>query len=162
MRDLYTAALPLLAVLLPSACARTQPSPSREQRAPSEWPPSGPTLADEIWWDGLEGEKVYQWTSAQTMPAPVGGMTAIVESVRARIGGLDCVSDHAAILIQVLVTAEGDLIDTRIARETTKNDACENLSRLAAFDLEWEPGTIDGEPVHATAAYGFPTEFLYE
>jgi len=88
-------------------------------------------------------------------------MTAIVESVRARIGGLDCVSDHASIQIQVLVTAEGELIDTRIPRET-KNDACENLSRLAAFDLEWEPGTIDGEPVHATAAYGFPIEFLYE
>ena len=161
MRGLYTAALPLVAVLLLSACASTEPTPSEEQRAPSGWPPSGPMLADDIWWDGLEGAKVYQWTSAQTMPKPVGGMLALVESVRNRIRGLDCVNDHATIQIQALVTAEGNLIDTRIPRET-KNDACEDLSRLAAFDLEWEPGTIDGEPVHATAAYGFPTEFLYE
>ncbi|NBB86316.1 MAG: hypothetical protein GVY12_08895 [Bacteroidetes bacterium] len=161
MRAFSIAALLLIASLLLSACASTEPTPSEQQRAPSEWPPSGPTLADDIWWNGLEGEKVYEWTSAQTMPQPVGGMPAVVESVRRRIGGLDCVENHASIFIEVLVSAEGDLIDTRIPRDA-ENDACENLTRLAAFDLEWEPGTIDGEPVHATVAYGFPTEFLYE
>jgi len=154
MRVFFTTALPLIAALLLSACASTEPANDTVQQPPSE-----PMLADDIWWDGLEGEEVYQ--TAETMPGPVGGMTALVESVRNRIRGLDCVNDHATIQIQVLVTAEGNLIDTRIPRET-KNDACENLSRLAAFDLEWTPGIIDGKPVHMTVAYGFPIEFLYE
>ncbi|NBC00983.1 MAG: hypothetical protein GVY15_09015 [Bacteroidetes bacterium] len=154
MRAFSTAALLLIAALLLAPCASTEPTTDTAQQPPSE-----PMLADDIWWDGLEGEEVYQ--TAETMPEPVGGMTALVESVRHRIRGLGCVNDHTAILIEVLVTAEGNLIDTRIPSET-KNDACENLSRLAAFDLEWTPGIIDGKPVHMTVAYGFPIEFLYE
>jgi len=110
-------------------------------------------LADDIWWDGLVGEEVYRWTSPRTMPRPAEESEGVFERVGARIEGLDCRGEHERIVLQVVVDADGTLIDTRIPGDP-KGDACEAMARLALFDVTWEPATIDGTPVHAVMTYG--------
>jgi len=148
MRVFFTTALPLIAALLLSACASTEPANDTARQPPSE-----PTLADNIWWNGLEGEDVY--STAETMPKPVGGMRAVVEQTRERLAGLGCAPEHGHAGVLVVISAAGEVIDTAI-RGDAKGDACERMIRLAAFDLEWEPATVDNEPVHAVMGYRLP------
>ncbi|NBC00985.1 MAG: hypothetical protein GVY15_09025 [Bacteroidetes bacterium] len=136
-----------VAALLLSACASTEPTTDTAQQPPSE-----PTLADNIWWNGLEGEDVY--STAETMPKPVGGMRAVVEQTRERLTGLGCEANHTHARVLVVISAAGEVIDTTIGGEA-KGDACERMMRLAAFDLEWEPATVSNEPVHAVMGYRF-------
>ena len=137
-----------VAALLLSACTSTEPTTDTAQQPPSE-----PTLADNIWWNGLEGEDVY--STAETMPKPVGGMRAVVERTRERLAGLGCEADHAHAGVFVVISAAGEVVDTTIWGDA-KDDACERMMRLAAFDLAWEPATVDDEPVHAVIGYRVP------
>ncbi|NBC00984.1 MAG: hypothetical protein GVY15_09020 [Bacteroidetes bacterium] len=148
MRAFSTAALLLIAALLLAPCASTEPTTDTAQQPPSE-----PMLADDIWWDGLEGEEVYNWTSARTMPRPAEESDGVFERVGARIQGLDCRANHERLMLQVVVDADGTLVDTRIPGDP-KGDACEDMARLALFDVTWEPATIDGTPVHAVMTFG--------
>jgi len=137
-----------VAALLLSACTSTEAT-----NDPAQQPPSGPTLAENVWWKGLEGEDVY--STAHTMPAPVGGMSAVTEQTRVRLAGLRCEATHAHAGVFVVISAAGEVVDTTIWGES-KDDACKHMMRLAAFDLEWEPATVDGEPVHAVVGYRLP------
>jgi len=137
-----------VAALLLAACGSTEPTNDTDQPPPSE-----PTLADHVWWNGLEGEEVFSWTSPRTMPRPAENSEGVFERVGARTQGLDCRADHERIVLQFVVDADGELVDTRIPGDP-KGDACEAMARLALFDVTWEPATIDGTPVHAVMTYG--------
>ncbi len=159
LRFLYPTVLLLVALLLTGCAGSESATTSDDGNESPRRLPVDPILADNIWWDGLEGEDVYSWTSHETMPKPDGGMSTMIAHIRDRIGGLACKDDHERFIIEVLVNAEGELLDTRLHGEP-KNDACENLVRVAAFDMEWHAGTIDEEPVHAVITFGIPISHL--
>jgi TonB family protein len=100
----------------------------------------------------IEQEEVFR--VIESMPEPIGGMTAIFEHLvypeTARRAGIE-----GRVIVQFTVDEQGNVIDPEIIQGI--GGGCDEAAIDAIKAVEWTPGTQHGEPV--STQYMLPVQF---
>jgi len=93
-------------------------------------------------------ESVQPNQVAKQMPEPAGGMSELQRQA-ARYGqSTGCTRPEESIAVQLMLSAEGEVLGTRISPlSATASSACQAAARAATQEATWRPGTIDGAGV---------------
>jgi len=138
MRPFVWIALVLLFALLVTACATI---------APLEVPELRPLTEEMI--ASVEPNQV-----AEEMPEPAGGMSELQRQA-ARYGqSTGCAGVEASIPVQLMLSAEGEVLGTRVSPREEAPSSCQAAARAAIQEATWRPGRIDDVGVPMILGWG--------
>ena len=131
----------LFLVVAVTACASTA-------TAPLELPELRP-LTDEM----IASVEPNQ--AAEEMPEPDGGMSELQRQATRYAQSTGCAGPQESIAVQLMLSAEGEVLGTRISPlSATASSACKAAARAAMQEATWRPGLIDGTGVPMIFGWG--------
>lgn len=113
-----------------TACASTA-------TAPLELPELRPLT------DGMI-ESVQPNQVAEEMPEPAGGMSDLQRQATRYGQSTGCTRPEGSIAVQLMLSAEGEVLGTRVGSSEAVPTSCQNAARAALQEATWSPGLIDG------------------
>jgi len=106
--------------------------------------------------DTLTGLTVY--TYPDSIPTPKGGEKLLVKELTKLDSPLRCSTIYGKIFVAFIVDTEGNINGKRVLRDIEETDFADQVFKLVE-QLEWMPGTCQGEKVPTVRILGVRIDF---